>query len=187
MGGTVGGADGDVAVRVCVRTRMCDTTRGGRGCGRDRVCWRTYMCMRACVHGYGAAASPLPHLGARMFSLLIYLFARLLSPHAHILPYRLSIFAHLTPHLFTLFAPLAPRPLFLPTYLLARLHAHLDAQLDAPPPQPAHPPRNLLPHPHARPSPTSSTGRDGRRHGGIGRRACGHRYLCYGVRTVLPS
>src|SRR5882724_3291553 len=82
VGGTVGGADGNVAVRVCVRTRMSDTRRGGRGCGRDRVCGRTYMCMRACVHGYGAAASLLPHLGARMFSLLIYRFSRLLSTFA---------------------------------------------------------------------------------------------------------
>jgi len=111
----------------------------------------------------------------------------LLPPSLHILRFRISIFPHLAAHLLTLFAPLAARPLFLPTYLLARLHAHLDAQLDDPPPQPAHPPRNLLAQNHTPPSPTSFTGRDGRRHGGTGRRACGHGYLYYGVRTVLRA
>jgi len=106
------------------------------------------LCVRACVHGWDAAASPcsltfLPRVRPPLPPP---------RPSRPRLPLPLSLLTRLTACLFTPSAPFVAYHLSLPTHLLARLHTHLydhrhptspALSLSSPPPH----------HYHARPAP----------------------------------
>jgi len=169
-------------VRACIRAFMCDTRESQVRLWAGQRVWENLACACTCVHGYNAAAYPCSPTFLPASSHCLPL-----SPPVS-LTFRCfpSLCAHLSACLFTLAAPFVAHHLSLLTHLLAHSPGHLDAKLDAPPLPPAHPPRNLLAHHHARPMPTT-TGRDGRRDSGKARRGYGHGYLGFGVRTVLRA
>ena len=125
-------------------------------------------CACTCVHSYNAAAYPCSPTFLPAYSPS----SPASSPTSLTFRCLPSLRAHLSACLFTLAAPFVPHHLFLLTNLFAHSPGHLDTKLDAPPLLPAHPPRNLLSHHHACLTPTT-TGQDGRRHGGKAR--CGLR------------
>ena len=116
--------------------------------GGKRV-WEYLACACTCIHGYNAAAYPCSPT-------FLPASSHCLPPSPPVsltfccLP---SLCTHSQPASSPLPPPFVAHHLSLLTHL-AHSPGHLDTKLDAPPLPPAHPPRTLLSHHHARPTPT---------------------------------